>query len=292
MKAYKTSRDLPTEKRLKALAGHLLAALNPAATARIHKHPFTQELKPHERLIRNSLQHRAITKGDHEALQKYLIDYWNSPFSQEFFSTFTYRFEELFLRFHTDIATNLAEQLSALPQDQEVKLVEVGCGDGKVLQYLAEHVPRVNHFTGLDLSKEEIANCQERYPNEKKMDFTAEDIFDWLEANTDTALVFFTNGGVLEYFTREQLERLFTLVRNRPQPRWIALTETLASDHLLDKEPETFPYGRELAFSHNYSALLSESGFQEVWRNDRPTKAGEENHPTRWLQIVASSKEA
>lgn len=290
MKAYKTTRDLPTGKRVKATAGRLLAALNPAIAARVYQQPFTQELKPHERLIRNARQHQAIEERDHETLQQFLIDYWNSPFSQEFFSTFTHRFEELFLRFHKDIATNLAKQLTTLPEEQEVKLVEVGCGDGKVLQYLAENIPRVSHFTGLDLSKEEITKCQERYPNEEKMDFTAEDIFDWLEANTNTALVFLTNGGVLEYFTRKQLERLFTLVRIRPHPTWIVLTETLALDHFLDKEPETFPYGRELAFSHNYSALLGESGFQEVWRNDRPTKPGEENHPTRWLQILASSE--
>ncbi|WP_411844972.1 class I SAM-dependent methyltransferase [Roseibacillus persicicus] len=289
MKAYKTTRDLPVEKRLKATAGRLLAVLTPAAAARVYQQPFTRELKYHERLLRNARQHQAIEERDHETLHQFLIDYWSSPFSQEFFTTFTHRFEELFLRFHTDIVVNLAKQLAALPEHQEVNLVEVGCGDGKVLEYLADRLPRVKHLTGLDLSEEEIAKCRERYPSRKRIAFTAEDVFDWLEANSDTALVFFTNGGVLEYFTRRQLERLFVLLRNRPQPTWIALTETLALDHCLDKEPETFPYGRELAFSHNYSALLSESGFQEVWRRDRPTKSGEENHPTRWLQMIAAT---
>lgn len=289
MKAYKTTRDLPTNRRVKASVGRILATLSPALAARIHKQPFTQELKHHERLIRNSLQHEAIKKGDHETLQRFLIDYWKSPFSEEFFSTFTHRFENLFLRYHTGIAGQLAEQLATLPEGQEVKLVEVGCGDGKVLQHLAQEVPRLTKLTGLDLSSDEIEKCRERYPDEEKVDFTAEDIFDWLEANTDTALVLFSNGGVLEYFTREQLARLFSLVRNRPFPTWVGLTETLALDHSLDTEPETFPYGQELAFSHNYSALLSEAGYQESWRNDRPTNPGEENHPTRWLQILAAS---
>lgn len=287
MKAYKTTRDLPTEKRTKAAAGRLLAALNPTRAAEIYRQPFTQELKHHERLIRNARQHQAIEEGDHETLQKFLIDYWNSPFSEEFFSTFSHRFEDLFLRYHTGIVTELATQQATLPEGQEIRLVEVGCGDGQVLHHLTKELPRLDKLTGLDLSTDEIAKCRARYPNESKVDFTADDIFDWLKANRDTALVLFSNGGVLEYFTRKQLAKLFSLVRNRPFPTWIGLTETLALDHSLEEEPETFPYGQELAFSHNYSALLTESGFEETWRNDRPTKPGEENHPTRWLQMLA-----
>lgn len=290
MKAYKTTRDLPTGRRVKAAAGRLLAAINPQLAARIYQQPFTQDLSYPERLLRNARQHQAIEERDHETLHQFLIDYWSSPFSQEFFTTFGHRFEELFLRFHSEIATQLKEQLASLPEHQEVKLVEVGCGDGKVLQHLAENIPRINHLTGLDLSKEEIAECKKRYPTSSRIEFTAEDIFDWLQTNSDTALVLFTNGGVLEYFTRAQITRLFSLVRNRTQPTWIALTETLAMDHHLAKEPETFPYGRELAFSHNYSALLTESGFGEIWRNDRSTNPGEENHPTRWLQLLASNR--
>lgn len=263
--------------------------LSPTRAAEIYQQPFTQELKHHERLIRNDRQQQAIEEGEHETLQKFLIDYWNSPFSEEFFSTFSHRFEDLFLRYHTGIVTELAAQLATLPEGQEVRLVEVGCGDGKVLNHLTKELPHLNKLTGLDLSADENAKCRERYPDEGKMDFTAEDIFDWLEANRDTALVLFSNGGVLEYFTRKQLAKLFTLVRSRPFPTWIGLTETLAIDHSLDMEPATFPYGQELAFSRNYSALLTESGLQEIWRNDRPTKPGEENHPTRWLQILAKS---
>lgn len=218
MKAYKTTLDLPTSRRVKAAAGRLLAAINPQLAARIYQQPFTQNLSYHERLLRNARQHQAIGERDHETLHQFLIDYWSSPFSQEFFTTFGHRFEELFLRFHSEIATQLREQLASLPEHQEVKLVEVGCGDGKVLQHLAENIPRINHLTGLDLSKEEIAECKKRYPASSRIEFTAEDIFDWLQANSDTALVLFTNGGVLEYFTRAQITRLFSLVKDRTQP--------------------------------------------------------------------------
>ena len=289
MKAYKTTADLPLERRIKANLGRLIAAANPSLAAKVREKPFTRPLKHHERLLRNAVQQQAIEEKDHEALHQFLIDYWSSPFSQEFFTTFGHRFEDLFLRYHSEIATQLREQLASLPAHQEVKLVEVGCGDGKVLQHLAENIPQINHLTGLDLSKEEIAQCKKRYPTSSRIEFTAEDIFEWLAANTDTSLVLFTNGGVLEYFTRDQITRLFSLVKNRPHPTWIALTETLAMDHYLDNEPETFPYGRELAFSHNYAAILNESGFRENWRNDRLTNPGEENHPTRWLQLLAAN---
>jgi hypothetical protein len=71
---------------------------------------------------------------------------------------------------------------------------------------------------------------------------------------------------------------------------WVVLTETLATDHELETETDTFPYGSELAFSHNYPAILRECGFTIEWTNDRFTKPGEENHPTRWLQLIASNK--
>ena len=99
--------------------------------------------------------------------------------------------------------------------------------------------------------------------------------------------MFFTNGGVLEYFTRPQLIDLFELLRGTSSTSLVAITETLAVDHDLKEEPATFPYGHELAFSHNYPAILAESGFKETYRNDRFTKEGEEWHPTRWLQMVA-----
>lgn len=289
MKAFKTTADLPLERRIKAALGRALATANPELAARVREKPFTQELKPHERLLRNARQHQAIAEKDHETLRQFLVDYWSSPFSNEFFVQFADRFEELFLRYHTEIVDELSRELDKVTSELPIHLIELGCGDGKVLQYLKEHLTQPTRFTGLDLSADEIANCSERYRETPELVFHTTEITDFLSAQPPERLLLFTNGGVLEYFTREQLVALFSLVRELSPTSLISLTETLATDHDLENEPESYPYGRELAFSHNYRALLRECGFEISWTNDRFTKEGEENHPTRWLQIIASS---
>lgn len=67
----------------------------------------------------------------------------------------------------------------------------------------------------------------------------------------------------------------------------VAITESVGTDHDLDREPQSYPYGHELAFSHNYPAILRESGFEIGWERNRPTQPGEENYPVRWYQLVA-----
>jgi cyclopropane fatty-acyl-phospholipid synthase-like methyltransferase len=289
MKAYKTIRDIPPTRRAKAALGRALAAINPTLAARVREKPFTQELKPLERLIRNARQHQAIAEKDHETLHRFLIDYWASPFSQHFFEMFAARYEELFLRYHADIVPALAQRLKSNEMDQPIHLLELGCGDGKVLHYLHQKLPQVTHFTGLDLSAEEIAQCQTRYPETPALQFATTEVTAWLDQHPREPLVFYTNGGVLEYFTREQLVTLFQKLAAHTPHAWVVLTETLATDHLLDSEKETFPYGHELAFSHNYPAILRECGFIPEWTNDRFTEEGEENHPTRWLQLIAET---
>ena len=290
MKAYKTIHDLPREKRIKAALGRLIAAANPKLAAKVRAKPFTQPLKHHERLLRNARQHQAIAEQDHETLHQFLIDYWSSPFSQEFFTRFADRFEKLFLKHHLEIVSVLSDEIDHCNEAKTPHLVELGCGDGKVLNFLSENLKQLSQFTGLDLSKEEIANCVDRFPENKKLTFLAEDIFPWFEQQEHGPHILFTNGGVLEYFTREQVISLFNLVKNRSSNSWIALTETIATDHYLESEPESFPYGREMAFSHNYPALLEECGFSIIWTNDRFTQPEEENYPNRWFQIVAKHK--
>lgn len=214
MKAYKTKRSLSLKRRMKAATGKALAAINPALAAQVAEKPFSHPWKPHERLIRNALQEKAIAGKVHETLNHFIIDYWASPFSEEFFKSFAHRFEDLFLCYHQEVVTQLKGQLANVPESEEVHLVEVGCGDGLVLQHLAEKLPRLTQLTGIDISEEEIARCQKRHADASKLTFTSQDIFEWLAENQKTHLVLFANGGVLEYFTRTQLKTLFKQLKN------------------------------------------------------------------------------
>ena len=92
--------------------------------------------------------------------------------------------------------------------------------------------------------------------------------------------------------TDNDQERPFT----RDQRRWAYTSSKdenslpgFGTDHDLETEEHSLPYGHEFAFSHNYPALLRSSGFELTWERNRPTQPGEENYPVRWFQLVAHS---
>lgn len=289
MKAYRSAVDLPRGRQVKAQFGRILHRLNPRMSTDVEQHPFSKEWGVLGRVVRNTHFYNAVESQDHDALHRYLCDYWASPVASVFFDHFSHRFEDLFLKFHSGIVDELVTALKGYA-NEPIRLIELGSGDGQVLEYLAEHLPMVDEFHGLDLNQKQIEECSAQHVESEKLSFHCSDIFEWLENHPAQNTVFFTNGGVLEYLTRGQLTKLFQLLRERSARCVVAITETIAVDHDLKNEHATFPYGNELAFSHNHPAVLREAGFEEQYRNDRLTTELEEWHPARWLQLVAMSK--
>jgi hypothetical protein len=262
--------------------------LRPALTDEISKQPFSRDWNHAARLIRNGIQHDAVSRKDHETLHHFLCDYWAAPVADEFFDGFGHRFEDIFLRHHAGIVDEIAKVLQLCGTD-EVRLVELGSGDGRVLKHLSDHLPGISHFVGIDLNEPKILECREKNRDDSRLSFVSEDVVDWLKNHPADRTVLFTNGGVLEYFTRSQLLGLFKVLRQTNKICFASHTETFAIDHDLESEAESFPYGHELAFSHNYHAILREAGFEVSYENDRFTVEGEEHHPSRWFQVLAKS---
>lgn len=287
MKAYRTISDLPLQRRLKGLTGRAIVPCFPKLAREILENPFGGNPGPLGRLIRNGYYLRAVAKRDFDLTQRFLMNYWESPASEGFFDEFEHRFESLFLKYHAGIVDAL-QQISRSWSVPAPRIVEIGVGDGRVLEYLASRLTNFAGFHGIDVNKEQIAKNQVRYADHPKFTFSTDDALDWLARNPALGTVIYTNGGVFEYLTRDQLLALFTELARSSQPCAVAVTETIASDHDLEAEPESFHYGREFSISHNYPAILKEAGFQVCYQNDRPTKEGEEGHPQRWLQVVGT----
>src|SRR5690606_1677576 len=104
--------------------------------------PFDPGWSSSAKLIRNAHLLNAVDRKDHETLRRYFTHYWSSGTSTEFYEGFAHRFEELFLRHHAVIADRIAESLPLLG-DEPIRLVEVGSGDGKVLEWLSEKLPGI-----------------------------------------------------------------------------------------------------------------------------------------------------
>jgi len=288
MRIYRSASDLPSARRLKAVAGNFLKILNPGLAAAVDEKPFDPEWGTAAKLIRNAHLLNAVQGRDHESLRRYFTHYWSSALSAEFYEGFAHRFEDLFLRHHAVVADHIAGAIP-LPGEGNTRLIEVGSGDGRVLEWLSERFDGISEFHGVDLNEREIEKCREKHRDSDRLFFHAGDLLEWLRAHPAPKTVLVTNGGVLEYILRDELLALFREFRSLCSPCLIAITESIGNDHDLEKEPDSFPYGHEFAFSHNYPALLREAGFEIRWERDRPTGPDEENYPVRWYQIVAGS---
>ncbi len=287
LRAFRKSSDLPVLRRVKGHAGKLLISLRPSYSAAVKASPFSTEWPESGRLIRNAHLMRAIETRDHSMICEFLRDYWSSSVSDEFYEGFAHRYETVFLAHHQGIVGEVA----ALIEKTGVKIqqvIEIGAGDGKILQHFSKHLMGIPHFKGMDLNAAQIENNRVKYAAEPRLSFHQGDASAWLAAETCPGTLLLSNGGVLEYFTREDVLKIFRDLGKNGAPCLIVLTESIATDHDISREVDTFPYGFELSLSHNYEALLKEAGFTIEFTKDRLTTPEESPICGRWIQIVAA----
>ncbi len=291
MKTYRSLSDLPASRRTKAIFGQIIKRLRPRLAEQVSRNPFNPAWDWSGKLVRNALLTEAVERGDHEALRRFFTDYWSSTISEEFYDGYADRFENLFLRHHAVIVERIEELLPSLGEGN-VRLVEVGSGDGKLLEWLSQRLDGITEFHGVDLNEQEISKCRETHHGSEKLFFHHGDLLDWLRENPAPRTILMANGGVLEYLLRDELAAVFAEFHSLCSPCIVAVTESIGTDHDLGQEPQSFPYGLEFAFSHNYPAILREADFEIRWERNRPTEPGEENYPVRWYQLVASGGRA
>ena len=283
-KSRKCFSDFSLSKRLKFATGRILVRIFPGKAERIARTPFLKSSTKLDHLFRNGLYAEAFLAKDHRKLRAFLSHYWENEAS-DFTTDWQDRFDRMFLQHDVAVVDEL-EKFIADSSDPSVfsQLYEIGCGGGQVLRYIADRLECVELFEGIDLGSEQIAENNRNSDNESISYHTA-DATEWIPANALPQSIFMTNGGVFEYILREELQTLFSHIGERLKPAAIAIVETVAVDHDLDNEPESFVYGRELAFSHNYPALLRDAGFSIRYQSER---GGESiDGGGRWLRLLA-----
>ena len=286
LQAYRSISDLPLHRLVKGTLGRMLSPLLPEYAESIRRSPFRHRLNRAGRLIRNSYFLKAVEAKDHEAIRDLLRDYWSSQMSDEFYTGLSHRYETLFLRYHAGIVGETAKAMAGRAGEFR-RLVEIGSGDGKTLEHFCLALPSLETFHGVDVNSVQVENNRMVYARRPAMRFHQGDAGQWLKDHPEAGTVVVANGGVLEYFTRPELQSLFSFLAGSCPPCVISITESLATDHDLKNEAGTYPYGWELSLSHNYIALLEEAGFEIRYMKDRLTTPEESETVGRWLQVVA-----
>jgi len=267
------------KQQLKCLAGSVLHHLAPRLSREVDQGQIDGRHERLKRLIADYQTGRAAASGDLTSLHERLASYWQSSRGDEFYDAYPQRFQEWFLGHHYSVIEALAGELEKRPEIH--RLIEVGCGDGKVLSHLSERFPQFNAATGIDLNEKIIARNREVY-RETRLRFESGDLHEYLQAYQGSGILLVSYGGVLEYLTEIELEDLFTSFRNLANPVMLMLVEPIAADYDLEKETQSRPHGIEKSFSHPHRHLLEQAGwtitYEEVQQREH-----------RWMLMIASA---
>jgi 2-polyprenyl-3-methyl-5-hydroxy-6-metoxy-1,4-benzoquinol methylase len=155
--------------------------------------------------------------------------------------------------------------------EKSSSILELGCGHGRILNYL-----RHKGFTnakGIDISKEQIELARK-----DGLDAECADVFTYLDTSTPSfsrrgSIADDARGGYdcviaidfIEHFTKEELFRLFELLRSAMKPGGVLLLQTVNGEGLF---PGQIIYG-DLTHSTilspgSLTQLLSAVGFHDI----------------------------
>lgn len=209
---------------------------------------------------------RAHAQGDLGGVEEALSAFWKGGPGDKFHASFAEDRFRVFREQHAEVIDALAGILSTSGEPFS-RLVEIGCGDGLVLGYCAEHLPSIAQVVGLDINAAVIARAASEHASDGRISFAQADAREWLTANPLPGTMMLSYGGVLEYFSQENVDRLFQALALAP-PAALVLVEPAAADHDLETQPDSFAFGHEYSFSHNHRRRLAQAGFEVVFEKE------------------------
>ncbi|WP_400080189.1 class I SAM-dependent methyltransferase [Winogradskyella sp. R77965] len=260
--------------------GRTLVLLRPKKVDELSKKGMTlvweDNLTSTERLMRRFILRKMEKNQDYDALAKLHQTYWAEQ-GDDFVNRTENNLENTHLPGYKSILNTLENQIAkeALKFN---KLVEIGTGNGSVLDYLSHRLPEVDHMIGIDLSKGQTDVNTSNYGTNSKLEFLAADVLEWIEEQDQENVVFLTFRGVLEYFTQQQLVQFFRKLNSMGNVMFFAI-EPNGHDHNWEMNPNSQIYGVESSFSHNYIKLFKDAGFK-IWHHEQKKESGQLNHMT------------
>ena len=252
-------------KKIARLLGDVLIILLPKKARQLSENRITlihknkAKLNIVERLMRYALVQKLEKIEDHNTIAEKNREFWVKNDAIELFKEREDTFKTDFLPNCTFLFDMLKKELSN-QSEQFHTIVEIGTGNGDVLNYLSIEFPQINRFVGIDLSPDQIDLNKIRFKENKKLEFVARDAVDWVKENGQSNTIFVSSRGVLEYFLEQGLQDFLNDINQLGKIFFVAI-EPNAADHDFKTQPKTQLYGHEPSFSHNYPHLFKSAGF-------------------------------
>lgn len=223
---------------------------------------------------------RASEKGDWDGLSTSLGAFWKSARADSFYTNYVAERRATFETCHAGILPRVAALMADRP-GAFTRLVEIGCGDGDVLERLAAACPGLTQCIGIDVNAA-VVEANRARPQDPRITYHCTDGLDWLRDNPAAGTLLVTYGGVLEYFAEAGVLNLLRLV-SQGAPGAALLVEPVAPEHDLAVTRTSFPFGRETSFSHHHADLLSRAGMEVVWQKELTAEG------VRWMMILGAT---
>ena len=253
-----------SRETIKLLVGNLLEVLAPWVRQDLDADRHSGRFIKPKRWILYARTARAKARGDARALQKSLFHFWRADTANDYFDKYLDRYEKWFMGPHHEIVDQLAKLSRSGAYS---RLVEVGCGAGRVLEHCANAMPQVPDFIGVDINPVIVARNKTDYAQNPRLQFLSADASAWLQENTRPGTILLTYGGVMEYFSAETLTAMFRTLAQH-QPAAVALVEPVDPNHDLANDPASHAFGQENSFSHNHEKLLQNAGYRTLFREE------------------------
>lgn len=229
--------------------------------------------------VLESRKARARLRGDNASIEREQFRYWKGDTADFFYDRFRTRMEKWFFGPHQVIVDQLADLTARIAFD---RLIEVGCGDGQVLQHLATRIPQVQQFVGVDINPTIIERNQTSFASNPRLSFVSANAATWLPDQISDGLILMTYGGVMEYFAPDVLSAIFSQMAQHKRMA-VALVEPVDPAHDLRTDPGSHVFGSENSFSHNHQQLLEAAGFTVAFVQE--INLGQ----VRWVLLIATA---
>ena len=239
--------------------GWVAASAAPARTRSIYTNPQPFGGGLLDRAILFHLRQRSVREQRERFLERFHRNFWSGEGGAVFSGNCDHRFQDIFLSKQQEDFAALQEAWSELQPNQ---IVELGTNSGLLLNYLVQSLPDVESAIGIDLNGDQIAHNQASSQFDQRIDFIAGDGKKWICDRSLNNHLFVTNGGVLEYFTRESLDEMMSHISHNCRRSVFYASEPVAIDHQFDDSTKSIAFGNELSFSHHYKSVFESNGFE------------------------------
>lgn len=267
----------PIKKEIKNLAGRIVQLFFPEIRQNLlgGKNPTNKV----ERIVLCSLFIELKANNQYEKLADLHKHVWASNETQGYYDLTSNRLKGMFGL----VKNTLYESITNFIQEHSYEaLIELGCGEGFVVDKLSEKFTDIPSFIGMDINESQIKKNKINYSTNKRLRFFSGDISKNINLIKGSNRIFLSFGGVLEYLTEKEITNLFESLSSQENIA-IIIYEPIKPGFNIKKEKHSILYGSEFSFCHPYHYYLEKYGFKII--NSKLVESDEIN----WMYVASQA---